>query len=819
MIFSISLMLTYGQSIPNGGFESWQISNFENPLFWGCSNYEKNEAITPVTAVKTSDAFHGQYAIKLTTSAVSTGTKLAFGWIADGMPDPVYSQGGIPYNQKPTGIRFRFKTNIVAGDTAFVFCMFKKAGVQIGFYYYKFATTQANYTLFNTNFTPALSQTPDTIAFACASSHVFNQSLNKVGNSIQLDSITFKGVTAQPTNFNGDFENWYSETNDKLNGWFTDMSFSRTTDVYSGNYALELQSVGPSLTKNQAQAGRANTNPCGGGCNLGGYPYNLQNDTISFYYKYIPAHPQDSGRVFVNFKKNGVNVGTLYKLLGISATYKQVKMGYDPTKVTQVPDSVNITFESSKWPMQNTYVGSDLKIDNLYFFSQKIPISNFNLPAVGCKGQPIQLTDVSANMPNAWAWIMPGGIPGSSTMQSPIVVYNTVGTKTITMVANNQFGAGAVISKTIMVNSIPSVSSTSVTTPCGGGNAVLTASGANTYTWSTGANTSTIAVSPTVTTGYTVVGTTNGCSNGAIGAVIVPGVPRPDICIVTVDSANQYNEIYWDKTAYPMLDSMIVYREVISNTFKRIGAVGKSAISRFVDTARSIGPANGDPNISTYRYKLQMRDTCGNYGPKSLWHNTIFFTHTGSTFFWTNNYMIEGPYNPVQTYSLMVCPNPTANATYSLVGTTTGNQSTLNDPFYNVYSATADWRVVADLGYTCTPSFMYVKSGINTQGANAPISKSSSNIQNNRPSIGMKEYNLKAVTRVYPNPTSGKLNIEFEKINGEVNIVMTDILGREVYNEKTLANRIIDVSGFSKGVYVLSLNTQNGKALYKVIVE
>lgn len=43
----------------------------------------------------------------------------------------------------------------------------------------------------------------------------------------------------------------------------------------------------------------------------------------------------------------------------------------------------------------------------------------------------------------------------------------------------------------------------------------------------------------------------------------------------------------------------------------------------YVDTNRSIGPANGDPNLTYYKYKIQLRDSCGNLSPMSLWHETI----------------------------------------------------------------------------------------------------------------------------------------------------------------------------------------------------
>ncbi len=59
---------------------------------------------------------------------------------------------------------------------------------------------------------------------------------------------------------------------------------------------------------------------------------------------------------------------------------------------------------------------------------------------------------------------------------------------------------------------------------CAGTTAILTSSGANTYTWSTNATTATIAVTPTVTTSYTVtggVGFLSSCTNTAIATITV----------------------------------------------------------------------------------------------------------------------------------------------------------------------------------------------------------------------------------------------------------------------------------------------------------
>jgi hypothetical protein len=87
--------------------------------------------------------------------------------------------------------------------------------------------------------------------------------------------------------------------------------------------------------------------------------------------------------------------------------------------------------------------------------------------------------------------------------------YNVTGTS-----AQGCVGSNTAISS-VTVNALPSVNATSnASLICVGQSASLTASGATSYTWNTSATTTVIAISPTVTTSYTVNGTgANGCSN------------------------------------------------------------------------------------------------------------------------------------------------------------------------------------------------------------------------------------------------------------------------------------------------------------------
>src|SRR5437588_6154590 len=52
------------------------------------------------------------------------------------------------------------------------------------------------------------------------SSSDFKDNIYKVGSMLLIDSVSFTGVSSQPVNFNGDFENWTSQTLIKATNWY-----------------------------------------------------------------------------------------------------------------------------------------------------------------------------------------------------------------------------------------------------------------------------------------------------------------------------------------------------------------------------------------------------------------------------------------------------------------------------------------------------------------------------------------------------------------------------------------------------------------------
>lgn len=56
-------------------------------------------------------------------------------------------------------------------------------------------------------------------------------------------------------------------------------------------------------------------------------------------------------------------------------------------------------------------------------------------------GSSVQFIDQSSNNPTSWVWSFPGGVPSSSTLQNPIITYNTNGTYDVSLTATNADGS------------------------------------------------------------------------------------------------------------------------------------------------------------------------------------------------------------------------------------------------------------------------------------------------------------------------------------------------------------------------------------------
>lgn len=276
----------------------------------------------------------------------------------------------------------------------------------------------------------------------------------------------------------------------------------------------------------------------------------------------------------------------------------------------------------------------------------------------------------------------------------------------------------------------------------------------------------------------------------------------PSICMVTVDSTSENNLIIWDKTAYQNVDSFIIHREVGLNNYQPIASIPYDSMSLFVDTVRTkYFPNTGDPNAGTYKYKLQIRDSCGGLSPLGQDHNTIFIINNSGTFSWPQLYLIGGSANPVNNYLLM--RDNLSNGNWTIVNSVTGSQQTVTDPQYTTYQSTASWRVETQWSISCSPT----KANPSAQSFNT----SHSNIFSFVNSVN-DFYNNPSVT-ISPNPFSEIATLQI--LNGypeNCEFQMLDIYGRIVKHLFILKGEQsieIDRDGLSGGMYFYKITSGN----------
>ena len=205
-----------------------------------------------------------------------------------------------------------------------------------------------------------------------------------------------------------------------------------------------------------------------------------------------------------------------------------------------------------------------------------------------CAGLTVNFSDLSTNTPTAWSWTLTGASPSVSTSQNPSVTYNTAGTYPVTLLAGNSNGSDAETQTGyITVNALPNVSISSSNTVCIGSNIVLTASGATSYTWNTGSNSTSISVSPSSNTTYSVIGrNSNGCvkSISKLISAISCGVPSTitpsftgGVCGSTLSSVDQ--TIFW--TGVPGATNYRVRIISTTSTFSTVNTRNQGSTTNF----------------------------------------------------------------------------------------------------------------------------------------------------------------------------------------------------------------------------------------------
>jgi PKD repeat protein len=384
---------------------------------------------------------------------------------------------------------------------------------------------------------------------------------------------------------------------------------------------------------------------------------------LRFDVAYTPFDPQYSDTLNVKvstncagswtsvYTKGGMALGTTGSTLQANTfTPAASQWRTDSVNISSVAagqSNVMISFEN------HGHYGQALYLDNINLFFPA-PSANFSLPASSCAGAAQTLTNTTTGAAS-YTWSFPGGSPVTSTVVNPSVTYTTPGIYSITVNSQNGTSTSS-LTKTISITSGPPIT---VNTPtvCSGSPATLTASGATTYTWSTGPNTASISVTPTITSTYTVNGTSAGCLSSKVATIVVTPLPNisannQTICpggtaTVTASGASTYT---WS-TGY-VGNPLTVSPAINTNytvTGTSSGCINTKTVSVTVGTSLSVFISASQQSVCTA--------------------GTSTLTASGATSYTWNT----------GSNATSIVVNPTVNTTYSVVGSNgacNGNSST-----------------------------------------------------------------------------------------------------------------------------------------------
>jgi photosystem II stability/assembly factor-like uncharacterized protein len=175
--------------------------------------------------------------------------------------------------------------------------------------------------------------------------------------------------------------------------------------------------------------------------------------------------------------------------------------------------------------------GRGLWESDLYGELPTAPLADFNWTQTNnCVGNPITITNLTANGVMQWAWEAEGNPLFDPTLYNPQFTWAQPGTYAVTLYVFNE-GGEDVITKHIEVLPQPNV----VIQPaapqvCLGDAVTLTASGANNFFWSNNLGPGeSKTLTPTLTRTFTVTGFSSGCQH--TNTVTVTVLPRPEVSL------------------------------------------------------------------------------------------------------------------------------------------------------------------------------------------------------------------------------------------------------------------------------------------------
>lgn len=348
-------------------------------------------------------------------------------------------------------------------------------------------------------------------------------------------------------------------------------------------------------------------------------------------------------------------------------------------------------------------------------------------PTAICAGGSSSLI---ANGATSYTW-NPGALTGSIVNVSPATTTNYTVTGSNGTCSNTK-------TVTVVVNSLPTLTViASPTAICSGASSTLTANGANAYNWLPGAlSGSAIVVNPTVTTTYTVVGTsTAGCTNSITITLTVNPIPSLTVAAsptaicsgnsttLTGTAANGGPFVsVWNPGAVPGATAVVspnvntVYTWSVVNSFL---CSNTKTININVTTTPTVVASASSSTICAGASTTLSATGATSYiwNPGALSGGTITVNPTVTTTYSVTG--VNGLCTNIKTLTITVNSNPTITAAASPTNICAGGSATLSSTGATSYT----WNPGALPGGTVTvtpaATTLYTITGANAFGCTA----------------------------------------------------------------------------------------------------
>jgi hypothetical protein len=269
-----------------------------------------------------------------------------------------------------------------------------------------------------------------------------------------------------------------------------------------------------------------------------------------------------------------------------------------------------------------------------------------------------------------------------------------------------------------------------------------------------------------------------------------PSFSQP-ICEVTTDTSNQYWTIVFEReTTYGQLTYQIQRESTVQGQYLTIGTVAPGDSSVFTDNSVFA-------QQQAQRYRINTIDSCGNQR-LGAYHQTMHLvTSSGVN---NLNQLIWTPYTGF------------SYGTYFIYRGTNMNNMVLIDSISASYTSYTDMNSPVGLSYyqvsvvppspcVATRSLSFAKSNVATK-------------QYLHVGVGESVF---ASLQVYPNPSSGSLQLNF---NQNFTLEIFDVSGRLLRSMPCYSgNTVIDLSELNNGLYLLRFNTTEGSTVRNLLIQ